>query len=778
MNVLQTIRSRKYLQRILLSFMLVVATLAVASLFLNASARSRVLSLQNEADRKLLTQINYNVENMNGIVKDLAISLYNDEELLALKSGADYKQSILKIERLNHTVASSPYLHAAVFYNGAQQRFFSSLNHDINNSTLYGALESYMASRADLPKLQLIPLDLDGKNEGIDVFAFFLYDGEALGSINDNVLILTVKPDWMLDNVKALNMVAERQNDVLFITDSDGEVLISTDGLLPAGLNIKQDLLPRLTPSDKPVDSFIYNHEDRKYKVTYLSKALNNWQIVSLQDYDVVLGSVRQMKWTEVAVTLSVVLLAVMLSVFFSLRLYKPVGQLLTLVPQNERGAPQGRDELSLIAANVTEMIGKLKGLEQERASQSNIAKVYQLRSLVGASGNIDENTFLQIREQYGLDIAYPGPLRLALVQIDDLQGLAAGQGAAMEPLLYFAIANIGQELLSQDGSCEAVDMKSGHLVFIFGSGAVTADGPPGARKLEQLNDRFKELQQTVLAYYRITFTVTLSEVFTDYRSLTRHYNLAVRHSNYRMIYGKGAVLKPEQLRENEQNETLRIPQELERQLTEGLKGGDLEETEQAIRSWRELLGGFSYENMFSAVLHLAVTLSNTLGEMNSHNVNPVSVNLQAINRRILEKETLDEIEAVLLEVVSEVAEQRRSGREDKSRLLAETVKEIIGRHYADPDLNVQRIADMLKMSSVYLGQVFKSQEGITVVDQINAARLAYARDYLEQKDLTVTEIMEKVGFGNESYFYRLFKRRYGTTPKEYRLKSAIDRSK
>ncbi|WP_342421296.1 helix-turn-helix domain-containing protein [Paenibacillus sp. FSL E2-0178] len=769
MNVLQTIRSRKYLQRIILSFMLVVATLAVASLFVNSNARGKVLSLQNEADRKLLTQINYNIENMNGIVKDLAVSLYNDEELLALKSGADYRQSILKIERLNHTVAASPYLHAAVFYNGAQHRFFSSLNHEINNSLLYDSLKNYMASRADLPKLQLIPLDLDGKDEGIDVFAIFIYDGDTLGSINDNVLILTVKPGWMLDNMKALNHVAEREDDVLFITDSDGEVLISTDGLLPVGLDIKADLLPRIASSSAPLNSFNETYGDRKYKVTYLSKALNNWQIVSMQDYDVVLGSVRQMKWTEIAVTLSVALLAILLSVFFALRLYKPVGQLLTLVPQDVRSAPQAKDELSLIAANVTEMISKLKGLELERASQSNIAKLYQLRSLIGSSHSLDEQAFLQIREQHGIDIAYPSPLRLALVQIDNLQGLAAEPGLPMESLLYFAIANIGQEQLRLEGTCEAADMKSGHLVFITGSGAGT---------LAKLEERFRELQQTIFDYYHITFTVTLSEVFTDYRCITRHYNLAMRHSNYRMVFGKGAVIEPEMLRENERNESLRIPQELERQLTEGLKGGDLAETEQTIRKWRELLGSFSYENMFSAVLHLAVTLSNTLGEMNNRNVNPVSVNLQAVNRRILEKETLHEIEAVLLEVVREVAEQRRSGREDKNRLLAETVKEIIDKHYADPDLNVQRIADMLKMNSVYLGQVFKAQEGTTVVDQINAARLAYAKEYLEQKDLTVTEIMEKVGFGNESYFYRLFKRRYGTTPKEYRLKSAIDRSK
>ncbi|GJM83337.1 hypothetical protein HMSSN139_58330 [Paenibacillus sp. HMSSN-139] len=235
MNVLQMLRSRKYLQRIMLSFMPVVAMLAIASLVLNSVARDKVLSLQNDADRKLLTQLNYNIENMNGIVKDLAVSLYNDEEMIALKSGGDYKQSILKIERLNKTVATSPYLHAIVFYNGKQKRFFSSINHGMDNGQLYGALEKIMASGGDLPKLQLLPLDLDGGNEGIDVFAFFVYDGLTLGSVNDDVLILTVKPGWMLDNLKALNRVVDRENDMLFVTDGEGRLLMSNDRSLPAG---------------------------------------------------------------------------------------------------------------------------------------------------------------------------------------------------------------------------------------------------------------------------------------------------------------------------------------------------------------------------------------------------------------------------------------------------------------------------------------------------------------------------------------------------------------
>lgn len=47
---------------------------------------------------------------MNGIVKDLAVSPYNDEELLALKSDADYRQNILKIQRLNHQWRLPPYI--------------------------------------------------------------------------------------------------------------------------------------------------------------------------------------------------------------------------------------------------------------------------------------------------------------------------------------------------------------------------------------------------------------------------------------------------------------------------------------------------------------------------------------------------------------------------------------------------------------------------------------------------------------------------------------------
>ena len=46
--------------------------------------------------------------------------------------------------------------------------------------------------------------------------------------------------------------------------------------------------------------------------------------------------------------------------------------------------------------------------------------------------------------------------------------------------------------------------------------------------------------------------------------------------------------------------------------------------------------------------------------------------------------------------------------------------------------------------------------------------RMVKAVEWLQNSKLSISQVMQKVGIENQSYFYRLFKNKYGSTPREY----------
>ena len=98
----------------------------------------------------------------------------------------------------------------------------------------------------------------------------------------------------------------------------------------------------------------------------------------------------------------------------------------------------------------------------------------------------------------------------------------------------------------------------------------------------------------------------------------------------------------------------------------------------------------------------------------------------------------------------------------------------MICQNYADSSLCLAQIAASLKLSSGYVGKLFKDIAGVSLNEYINEIRLVKAAEWLEKSDIPVGDILSRVGVENETYFYSLFKKKYGLTPKEYAMKVSL----
>ena len=88
---------------------------------------------------------------------------------------------------------------------------------------------------------------------------------------------------------------------------------------------------------------------------------------------------------------------------------------------------------------------------------------------------------------------------------------------------------------------------------------------------------------------------------------------------------------------------------------------------------------------------------------------------------------------------------------------------------FSDKDISLKTLAAKLNMHPSYLGNIFHQQTGFYFNDYLNDERLKYAAGLLENSDMKLKDIVDKAGFSSQTYFNRLFKRRYGAPPNAYR---------
>lgn len=99
---------------------------------------------------------------------------------------------------------------------------------------------------------------------------------------------------------------------------------------------------------------------------------------------------------------------------------------------------------------------------------------------------------------------------------------------------------------------------------------------------------------------------------------------------------------------------------------------------------------------------------------------------------------------------------------------VIENVKTYMQRNY-QKDLTQDYIASLFYMNRSYLSSQFRKKTGEKFVDYLNDVRLEHAEELLQNPGQKMYQIAKAVGYDNEKYFFRIFRKRTGMTPDQYR---------
>jgi two-component system, response regulator YesN len=95
-------------------------------------------------------------------------------------------------------------------------------------------------------------------------------------------------------------------------------------------------------------------------------------------------------------------------------------------------------------------------------------------------------------------------------------------------------------------------------------------------------------------------------------------------------------------------------------------------------------------------------------------------------------------------------------------------IEEYLRTHFQE-DINLQTIADRFFLNRDYISRKFKQEFNETITDYLTKIRIEKAKELLGNPTKKIYEIAYQVGYQNEKYFSKVFKKQTRATPNEYR---------
>jgi two-component system response regulator YesN len=283
-------------------------------------------------------------------------------------------------------------------------------------------------------------------------------------------------------------------------------------------------------------------------------------------------------------------------------------------------------------------------------------------------------------------------------------------------------------------------------------------------------NPDYNEVQEQIKKIYNtLCYNISsgirggVSTIGNDKSILQVSYNEALSALNKSDSNG-GLVFASQQTSKAKQNSS---HGEFKNQLLKKLSVGD----SSGVKSFLELFstelfsGELELDKIKNSFFELIVTANNTTREINKSFVSSTFDNAFATLTSLNDKKLIkDFAQTFLLECTAAISTVRKTDTNPIIKKVCDYVEENLAE-----DISLEMAADFAGVSSFYLSKLFKEEKGETYINDVSYKRLEKSCQLLAQTDLSIKEITATIGYNDQNYYSRIFKTKYGLSPKEYR---------
>ncbi|WP_159885709.1 helix-turn-helix domain-containing protein [Paenibacillus puerhi] len=559
---------------------------------------------------------------------------------------------------------------------------------------------------------------------------------------------------------KLLQTLTPYSDGATFLLSAGGERFIAQDGEQRGGLELA--LREVITDGRHKADSFLFDYSGATYSVSIgqFSRIGEEWTYVSAAPLSAVTAPMLFVSKLILIISGAGFILALLLSLGASYRLYTPIGKLVRLLPKEEGH----RDEFELIERQWLDLTNERVTLQSRLETQLPQMREGFMLQLV--QGHLFSMTEKDIRERL-LHYGWETEGKQFVAVMIELGGFSSQVGRFKqgdESLVTFAAANIVAER-SESLSFQLLNFHDLTLGLLI---AFPEEMP--IKELQAILNRLGEdWIHSVGRVLKMRMTIAISKPAFHVRHSSLQFEEARQALSYADLGSESQIIDSDRIDKRNSAMEFRYPFTLEKEIIQAVRMGSEEEAAQLIgRFLKELtLDGTAKLVVQQGMMQL---LGSLLHAMLHSGTNPMQlfegVNLYEQLSNCHEPE--DILRWFRSKVVGPYVHELISKQDHHLKQMVEKTIMLINAHYKSSDLSLEWCADQFSTSPYTLSRAFKQIAGVNFIDFVTNTRLEKAKELLRETNMKINDVAASVSY-QHTYFHRIFKKYQGITPSQYR---------